>query len=78
MAVPDVLVLEGVSSGRTSVRALLSHHCWLSGGSEAERLAKTVARDGEGAQAELGRWQRFERGWFAVDGTSAAAGTRLS
>ena len=78
VAVPDVLVLEGVSSGRTSVRPLLSHLCWLSGGSAADRLAKTVARDGEAARAELGRWQRFERGWFAVDGTAEAAGTRLS
>ena len=78
VAVPDVLVLEGVSSGRTSVRPLLSGLCWLPGGSEAERLAATVARDGEGARAELERWQRFERGWFAVDGTAAAAGTRLS
>jgi hypothetical protein len=74
----DVVVLEGVSSGRTSVRPLLSHLCWLSGGTEAERLARSVARDGEAARAELGRWQRFERGWFAVDGTPGAAGTRLS
>jgi hypothetical protein len=77
VAVPDVLVLEGVSSGRTSVRLLLSHLCWLSGGSESGRLARTVARDGEAARAELARWQRFERGWFAVDGTAGAAGTRL-
>lgn len=76
--VPEVLVLEGVSCGRTSVRPLLSHLCWISGGSAAERLAKAVARDGEAARAELGRWQRFERGWFAVDGTSRAADTRLS
>jgi hypothetical protein len=78
VTVPDVLVLEGVSSGRTSVRPLLSCLCWLSGGSEAARLARAVARDGEGAEAELGRWQRFERGWFAVDGTAAAAQVRLS
>ncbi|MDX3191064.1 uridine kinase [Streptomyces sp. MN03-5084-2B] len=77
VAVPDVLVLEGVSSGRTSVRPLLSHLCWLEGGSEPGRLVRTVARDGEAARAELGRWQRFERGWFAADGTAAAAGTRL-
>ncbi len=76
--VPDVLVLEGVSSGRTSVRPLLSHLCWLSGGSAAERLTRTVERDGAAAEAELARWQRFERGWFAVDGTPEAAGTRLS
>ncbi len=74
----DVLVLEGVSSGRASVRPLLSHLCWISGGTEAERLARSVARDGEASRAELGRWQRFERGWFAVDGTPDAAGTRLS
>jgi hypothetical protein len=78
VAVPDVLVLEGVSSGRTSVRPLLSHLCWVDGDSAAERLARTVARDGAAARAELGRWQRFERGWFAVDGTPAAAGSRLS
>ena len=78
VAVPDVLVLEGVSSGRTSVRPLLSHLCWLSGGSAAERLARAVERDGAAARAELARWQRFERGWFAVDGTPEAAGTRLS
>ncbi|HET6703606.1 uridine kinase [Amycolatopsis sp.] len=78
VAVPDVLVLEGVSSGRTSVRPLLSHLCWLEGGSEAGRLARTVERDGAAARAELARWQRFERGWFAVDGTAEAAGTRLS
>ncbi|MDT7803333.1 MAG: hypothetical protein QOI78_6766 [Actinomycetota bacterium] len=78
VTVPDVLVLEGVSSGRASVRPLLSHLCWISGGTEAERLARSVARDGEASRAELGRWQRFERGWFAVDGTLEAAGTRLS
>lgn len=77
VAVPEVLVLEGVSSGRASARPLLSHLCWLDGGPEDGRLARTVARDGEAARAELGRWQRFERGWFAVDGTAAAAGTRL-
>ncbi|MET8852576.1 uridine kinase [Amycolatopsis sp. NPDC004625] len=78
VAVPDVLVLEGVSSGRTSARSLLSHLCWVDGGSAAGRLARTVARDGAAARGELGRWQRFEHGWFAVDGTAAAAGTRLS
>jgi hypothetical protein len=78
VAVPEVLVLEGVSSGRTSVRPLLSHLCWVSGGSAPERLVRAVGRDGEAARAALARWQRFERGWFAVDGTPEAAGTRLS
>lgn len=76
--VPDVLVLEGVSSGRASARPLLSHLCWVSGGAEDERLARSVTRDGAAARAELSRWQRFERGWFAVDNACAAAETRLS
>ena len=75
--VPDVLLLEGVSSGRASVRPLLSHLCWLDGGSEAERLCHAVARDGEASREHLRRWQLFERGWFAVDGTAAAADNRL-
>ncbi|HEY3469077.1 MAG TPA: uridine kinase [Amycolatopsis sp.] len=77
VAVPDVLVLEGVSSGRVSARPLLSHLCWLDGGPAAERLARAIARDGRAASADLARWQRFEAGWFAVDGTAEAAGTRL-
>lgn len=71
--VPDVLVLEGVSSGRRSVRTRLSRLYWLDGGDEATRLARALARDGAGARAELERWQAFERGWFAIDETAAAA-----
>ncbi|HWD02289.1 MAG TPA: (d)CMP kinase [Amycolatopsis sp.] len=75
--VPDVLVLEGVSSGRRAVRRLLSHLCWIEGGTEAERLERAVARDGEGSREHLRRWQDFERGWFPVDGTREAAQTRF-
>lgn len=75
--VPEVLVVEGVSSGRTSVRPRLSWLCWLDGGDSEARLARSVARDGEGSRNDLRRWQRFERGWFAVDGTRDAADTRL-
>lgn len=71
--VPEVLVLEGVSSGRRAVRSRLSRLCWIEGGTEAERLSRAVARDGEAARDELRRWQLFERGWFAVDGTREAA-----
>jgi hypothetical protein len=75
--VPEVLVVEGVSSGRTSVRPLLSWLCWLDGGDSGARLARSVARDGEASRNDLRRWQRFEQGWFAVDGTRDAADTRL-
>jgi hypothetical protein len=73
---PEVLVLEGVSAGRRSVRRLVSVLHWVDGGNEAERLARTVTRDGESAREELHRWQLFERGWFAIDGTREAADSR--
>ncbi len=75
--VPEVLVVEGVSSGRTSVRPRLSRLCWLDGGDSGARLARSVARDGEASRNDLRRWQLFERGWFAVDGTRDAADFRL-
>ncbi|WP_409495291.1 uridine kinase [Amycolatopsis sp. cmx-11-12] len=71
--VPDVLVLEGVSSGRARIRPSLSLLTWLDGGSETERLDRAAGRDGEESRADLRRWQLFERGWFTVDGTRAAA-----
>jgi hypothetical protein len=58
--VPEVLVLEGVSSGRASVRPWLSHVCWLDGPDAAARLERAVARDGEAARHPLTRWQAFE------------------
>ncbi|WP_410576516.1 uridine kinase [Amycolatopsis sp. lyj-108] len=71
--VPDILVLEGVSSGRARIRPSLSLLTWLDGGNEAERLDRATGRDGEESRVDLRRWQLFERGWFAVDGTRAAA-----
>lgn len=73
---PKVLLLEGVSAGRRSVRPLLSALVWCEVADADERLERAVARDGEGARAPLMAWQRFETGWFAVDGTKAAADHR--
>lgn len=70
---PKVLLLEGVSAGRRSVRRLLSALFWCEVPDPAERLARAVARDGESSRAPLMAWQRFENGWFAIDGTKAAA-----
>jgi hypothetical protein len=76
--VSDVLVLEGVSAGRASIRDRLTFLVWAELPDEAERLARTVARDGTADAADLARWQRFERGWFAVDGTRAAANLQIA
>lgn len=71
--VPRVLLLEGVSSGRRSVRPGLSLLCWMAGPPEPTRLCRAVGRDGEAERAHLREWQRFERRWFAIDGAAAQA-----
>nr|WP_179775854.1 (d)CMP kinase [Amycolatopsis endophytica] len=63
----DVLVLEGVSSGRTSIRPHLSALCWVDGPDPRERLERAVLRDGEGTRRHVEVWQKFEQGWFGVD-----------
>lgn len=73
VAVPDVLIVEGVSSGRRSVRGALSALVWVDLEPESARLARAVARDGVASRPDFLRWQAFERGWFAVDATKAAA-----
>ena len=75
-----LIVIEGVSSARRSFAGKLSLGLWLDGGTAAERLERAVARDGEAERENLRRWQEFEAGWFAVDGTrercvSVARGT---
>jgi uridine kinase len=71
--VPDVLIIEGVSAGRRSIGPRLSALVWCDLGDSAERLARAVARDGEGSRKPLREWQNFELGWFAVDGTRQRA-----
>jgi hypothetical protein len=71
--VPGVLLVEGVSSGRRSIRPRLSYLVWCELSDPAARLARAVARDGEECRQPLLTWQAFEAGWFAVDGTRDAA-----
>ena len=71
--VPGILLVEGVSAGRRSVRPLLSYLVWCEVPDPAERLARAVARDGVESREPLLTWQAFETGWYAVDGTRTAA-----
>lgn len=73
VAVPDVLLLEGVSSGRRSIADRIGVSVWVEGADPAARLERAVARDGESSRAELVRWQEFERDWFASDRTRERA-----
>ncbi len=77
VAVPEILVLEGVSAARAEVAPYLSTVVWVEA-AEALRLERAVARDGEASRAELSRWQRFERAWFAADRTRVRADIRVS
>jgi hypothetical protein len=73
VAVPEVLVCEGVSAARRSVGDLVSLVIWVELPDAAIRLERAVARDGEQTRAELGRWQEFERRWFTADDTRSRA-----
>lgn len=66
-----LLIVEGVSSARRQISGRLACGLWLDGPSPAERLERSVARDGEADRLNLQRWQAFEDGWFAVDETRA-------
>ncbi|MGX7823506.1 uridine kinase family protein [Actinokineospora sp. 24-640] len=70
---PGVLLLEGVSAGRRSLRSVMSALVWIELPDPAARLERAVARDGESCRAPLTAWQRFEAGWFAVDQTRSRA-----
>lgn len=65
LPVPGILLLEGVSAARLSVRPRLSCVCWVELADETARLARAVARDGEPSRRSLTEWQAFERSWFA-------------
>lgn len=69
----DVLVLEGVSSGRSAVADRLSALVWIEIADRTARLERAVARDGDAMRPYLARWQADEDAHFAADGTRARA-----
>jgi uridine kinase len=66
--VPDVLVLEGVTSARAVIRPELTLSVFVCAPREL-RLARGVARDGEALRDELLRWVAGEEAHFAADRT---------
>jgi uridine kinase len=75
MAVPpaEVLILEGVSCGRSAFRDRISLLVWLAVPDRRERLERAVARDGESSRAQLAAWQDAEGAFFEVDRTADRA-----
>ena len=76
--VPDVLVLEGVSCGRTALGDRAGLLVWVEVADRRERLERAVGRDGESSRPQLSAWQQDEDAFFAVDGTAARANLRWS
>lgn len=73
MAVPDVLILEGVSSARRAVADRVTATVWVEVLDRAERLRRSVARDGEASRRHLQAWQDAEDRHFEQDGTRLRA-----
>lgn len=67
--VPEVLVLEGVTSARAAIRDRLTLSVFLTAPA-ALRLERAVARDGEGLRPHLLRWMDAEAAHFAADATA--------
>jgi uridine kinase len=72
-----VVVLEGVGLAARRLRENAVLTVWLDADEEV-RLARVLARDGDGIRAEMLAWQRDEARWHDLDGTRAAADVRLS
>jgi uridine kinase len=66
--VPDVLLLEGVTSARAATRAELTRSVFVSAPREL-RLARGIARDGEALRPRWLRWLADEERHFAADRT---------
>jgi uridine kinase len=70
--VPDVLVLEGVTSARRVIRAELTLAVFVLAPRDL-RLARSLARDGEELRPRLLRWLAAEEAHFVADRTVEGA-----
>jgi uridine kinase len=72
VAVPAVLILEGVTSACSAVRAQLSLAVFVTGDAAA-RTERTLARDGANIEAALRNWQAAETMYFQAERTADVA-----
>jgi uridine kinase len=75
--VPDVLVLDGVTSGRAAIRPELTMLVWV-WAPPALRLARCLARDGAETRSELLAWMGAEAVHFAADRPAEHADVRVT
>jgi uridine kinase len=76
LPVPQVLVLEGCGAARRAADGLVVLRVWVEAPPEV-RLARGLARDGEGERAHWERWMRDEAEHFARERTAERADARL-
>jgi energy-coupling factor transporter ATP-binding protein EcfA2 len=67
--VPDVLILEGSTTARPSVRPELTMSVLVEAPPD-ERLSRVLARDGPAVEAPLRRWMAAEDRYFAAEAPS--------
>lgn len=77
LAVPKVLVVEGVGAAARPVEPWVSLRVWVEVTPEL-RVARGIARDGETLRAEWERWVQQEQVHFAADGTRDRADVLVS
>jgi RecA/RadA recombinase len=70
IGIPDVLVVEGVTSARTVIRPRLSLSAFVTADRDL-RMARGIERDGEALRQHWERWMVAEDAHFAEDGTLA-------
>jgi uridine kinase len=74
--VPDVLIIEGVTSGRAELGADLTLLVWVEA-PEGLRLSRGVERDGEALYGHWVRWMAEEGAHFAENDTRNRADLRI-
>jgi uridine kinase len=67
--VPDVLILEGVTSARREVRPALTLSVFVTG-EPVRRFARALARDGADIASGLRKWQMAETMYFETERTA--------
>ncbi len=72
----DVLVVEGCGAARRAADPFASLRVWVQADDDL-RLARGLARDGEGARESWLAWMADERAHFAREGTAGRADVRL-
>jgi uridine kinase len=68
-----VVILEGVGLGSRPLRAQASLTVWIEAVDADVRLARVLARDGEGLRAHMTAWVLDEAAWHRHDGTRDGA-----